>query len=64
MPMVIKIVDKNTPDKVAQAIGELKGAGFNVSYQEETDFLGIDATKNGDGEQTYGASYVIVGKKI
>lgn len=63
MAIVIKIIDKNTPEKAAQAIGELEGAGFAVTYQEETDFLGVDATKHGNGEQTYGPCFVIVGKK-
>ena len=63
MAMVVKIIDKNTPEKAAQAIGELQGAGFTVSYQEQTDFLGVDAKKHGGSEQTYGPCFVIVGKK-
>jgi len=63
MLLVIKIIDKYTPEKAAQAIGELEGAGFTVSYSEETDFLGVDARKHGGGERDYGACFVIVGKK-
>lgn len=63
MDMVIKIVDKNSPQEAARAIGELKGAGFAISYQKEVNFLGVDATKHGDGQQTYGPCYVIVGEK-
>jgi len=61
--IIIKVIDKNTPEKAAQAIGELEGAGFSVSLQEETDFLGVDANKHGGGESTYGPCYIVIGKK-
>lgn len=61
--IVIKIVDKNRPDQAAQAEGELEGAGFTITYKDDADIIGVDAIKHGGGEQTYGAGYVIIGKK-
>ena len=61
--IVIKIIDKNRPDLVAQAEGELTGAGFSISYRNEAELLGVDANKHGNGEQTYGLAVIIIGKK-
>ena len=61
--IVIKIIDKNRPDLVAQAEGELAGAGFSISDRNEAELLGVDANKHGNGEQTYGPAVIIIGKK-
>lgn len=61
--IVIKVVDKEKPDLVAQARGELTGAGFALSEEMEADMLGVDAEKQGGGEQTYGPSVILIGKK-
>lgn len=61
--IVIKIVDRDKPDQVAEAQGELEGAGFTITYKDEADMIGIDAVKHGGGQQTYGAGHVIIGKK-
>ena len=61
--IVIKIIDKNRPDLVAQAEGELLGAGYSFSYKDEAEFLGVDAKKHGNGEQIYNSAVIVVGKK-
>jgi len=61
--IVIKLVDINKPDLAAQAEGELEGAGFTITYKDEAEIIGVDAVKHGDGEQTYPAGHVIIGKK-
>ncbi len=61
--IVIKLVDKNKPIEKAQAEGELEGAGFKIVYNDSADMIGVDAVKHGDGEETYSAGYVIIGKK-
>jgi len=61
--IVIKVVDQNRPDLAAQAEGELEGAGFTITYKDAAEIIGVDAVKDGDGEQTYHAGYVIIGKK-
>jgi hypothetical protein len=61
--IVVKIIDKNKPGLVGEAEGELEGAGFVVVYKDEAEFLGVDAKKHGGGEQTYGPSVIIIGKK-
>lgn len=62
--MIIKIVDANSPEKIAQAIGEIKAAGFPIILHEEASFLGVDANKHSGGEQAYGPCHVIVGKSV
>jgi hypothetical protein len=61
--IVIKIVDRDRPDQAAEALGELQGAGFNITYQDDADGLEVDATKQGSDSQAYGPSFVIIGKK-
>ena len=61
--IVLKIVDRSRPDLVAQATGELTGAGFSIESQSNADILGVDALKHGGGEQTYSGAVLIVGKK-
>jgi len=61
--MVVKIVDKNDAAGAAEARGELEGAGFSIVYSGDADAVSVDATRSGDGEQDYDASWVIVGKK-
>ena len=61
--MIIKIIDLNKPELMEQAKGELEGAGYILSKVDEVSFLGVDAVKHGDGEQTYTYAAVIVGKK-
>jgi hypothetical protein len=68
--IVIKLIDKNNPELVEQAKGELIGAGYSIEYEDEADFLGVDVKQNDngddgndDGEQVYGPTVVLIGKK-
>ena len=61
--LIIKIVDKNKPDLIGQARGELTGAGFSIIYDEACDPARVDATKCGDGEQVYNSAVAIIGEK-
>ena len=61
--IVIKIVDKNSPDLVEQARGELEGADFIIIYEEECDPVRVDATKHGNGVQPYNNAVVLIGEK-
>jgi hypothetical protein len=63
MPKVIKIVDANNQNAIAQAIGEIEGAGFILSQQMASSYLLVDASKHGGGEQTYGGCVVLIGEK-
>lgn len=60
--IVVKLVGNNLVD-VAQAKGELSGTGFTVVYEDSADMIGLDAKKHSGGEKTYGAGYVIIGRK-
>jgi hypothetical protein len=59
--IIIKIIDQSKPDLVAQAKGELIGAGFRILGEYEAEMLGVDAVKFGQGEQTYGPATVVIG---
>jgi len=61
--LIIKIVDKNMPDLIGQARGELEGAGFTIIYDQACDPVRVDATKCGNGEQVYHDAVVIIGEK-
>jgi len=67
--IVIKLIDKNNPDLVEQARGELIGAGYSIEYEDDADFLGVDVKNNDNGddndddEQVYGPTVVLIGKK-
>ncbi|MFX0202522.1 MAG: hypothetical protein ACFFCW_40970 [Candidatus Hodarchaeota archaeon] len=58
----IKIVDKNKPELLAEAEGELDGTEFDVTYKKECDMVSVDATKHGNGEQIYSSAVIIVGE--
>ena len=59
----IKIVDKTQADLVAEAEGELEGAGFEIVYREEGEWVRVDAVKHGGGEEVYRDAAVIIGQK-
>ena len=65
--IVIKLIDKDKPDLVEQARGELIGAEFTIEYEDEADFVGVDVKKNNNGddgdEQIYGPMVILIGKK-
>lgn len=61
--IVIKIVNKNEPTLVAEAEGQLQGAGFVLTFRGEADVLGVDAQKHGGGEQTYHSAVILVGER-
>ena len=69
--IIIKLIDKNDPDLVQQGRGELTGAGYSIEYEDDADVVGVDVMKNdnGDddnddnGEQVYGPTVVLIGKK-
>ena len=59
----IKIVDKAQPDLVAEAKGELEGAGFEIVSHDEGKWVRVDAVKHGGGEDVYRDAAVIIGQK-
>lgn len=61
--LIIKIVDKNKPDLIEQAKGEIEGAGFSIIYEEACDPVRVDATKWGNGETVYNSTVTIIGEK-
>lgn len=68
--IVIKLIDRDNPDLVEQARGELIGAGYSIEYEDNADFLGVDVKNNDNGdddndddEQVYGPMVVLIGKK-
>lgn len=64
MPIiVIKVVDKNNPDAIQQAKGELEGAGFTIQYEQTADQLGIDPTQLGEPEIDCENAYIMVAEQ-
>jgi hypothetical protein len=61
--IVIKLIDKNRPEDAEVAKGELIGAGYSIVYECEAKAVGVDATKDDNGEQSYGPTIVLVGEK-
>ncbi len=62
--ILTKIVDRNRPDLVQEAEGQLEGAHFNITYRDEGDFLTADASKHDAGTvNNYSNAVIIVGKK-
>lgn len=61
--IIVKLIDRNKPDAVAEAKGELIGAGYSIQYEGEAELAGVDAKKHGNGEQVYGPTVVLVGAK-
>jgi hypothetical protein len=68
--IVIKLIDKNKPDLVDQARGELEGAGYAITYEDNADFVGVEVKNNdsndggnNDDEQVYNDMVVLIGKK-
>ena len=48
---------------MAEAKGELIGAGYSIRYENEAELVGVDATKHGNGEKVYGPAVVLVEDK-
>lgn len=61
--IVIKIIDRNSPGKVAEALGELEGAGFEVVMQSEADYCLIDPSKAGGETSEYDDCVVLIAQK-
>ena len=61
--IAIKIVDKHDAAGVAEARAALTGAGFRIAYEDDADSVLVDAGKANGGDNAYGGTWVIVGKK-
>jgi hypothetical protein len=60
--VIIKLTDKNKPEEAKVARGELIGAGYLIVYECEAELVGVDATKDGNGQQRYGPTIVLIGE--
>jgi hypothetical protein len=61
--IIIKLIDGNKPEDSEVARGELIGAGYSIVYECEAESVDVDANKDGNGEQSYGPTIVLVGAK-
>jgi hypothetical protein len=61
--IVIKIIDRNSPGQVAEALGELEGAGFEVVMKSEADYCLVDVSKVKGNNQDYDDCVVLIGHR-
>ncbi len=60
--IAIRIVKRDNPEQVAEAQGELEGAGFTVT-SDEADSCGIDTTAYGGTKKICRDTVILVGRK-
>jgi hypothetical protein len=60
--IVIRVVKRDDPGQVAEAQGELEGAGYTVT-SEEADLLAVDTTAYGGGKKRCRNAVILTGKK-
>ena len=59
--LVVKVV--KTDAEAVAARTELAENGFSIKFESSVDTTFVDATKQGGGDEEYGAGYTIVGSK-
>lgn len=58
---IIKVV--NTVEELTIAIADLQGAGYSISYQNNSSLTAIDTSKVGGDEAVYNDTCVVIGVK-